>query len=116
VNEYRSIASLYTWGEGIGLCGEHTQGYTLQYVFDQIPNLQNSFTTPNKNLGGRGPLTDKHLPPSIFTGQSVHLELGVFIDILSMFCTQKRESIPIQEVETTARAYSSRKEPKIILI
>ncbi len=30
-------------------------------VFDQIPNLQNCFTTPNKNLEGRGPQKDKHL-------------------------------------------------------
>jgi hypothetical protein len=37
-------------------------------VFDQIPNLQNCFTTPNKNLGGEGPQTDTHLPPSPFTG------------------------------------------------
>jgi hypothetical protein len=40
----------------------------IQYVFDQIPNLQNCFTTPNKNLGGEG-VSDKHLPPSTFTGK-----------------------------------------------
>jgi hypothetical protein len=26
----------------------------IQYVFDQVTNLQNCFTTPNKNLGGEG--------------------------------------------------------------
>jgi hypothetical protein len=26
----------------------------IHYVFDQIPNLQNCFTTPNKNLGEEG--------------------------------------------------------------
>jgi hypothetical protein len=81
----------------------------INYVFDQIPNLQNFFTIPNKILGGRGPQTDKHLPPSIFTGQflrekSQHLWFGVFIDIWSMFCTHKRESIPLRKVETTAKA------------
>ncbi len=34
--------------------------------FDQIPNLQNCFTTPNN---GRGPQTNKHLPPRPFAGQ-----------------------------------------------
>jgi hypothetical protein len=36
-------------------------------VFDHIPNLQNCFTIPNKNLGGEGPQTDKHLPPGPLT-------------------------------------------------
>ncbi len=36
-------------------------------VSDQIQNLQNCYTTPNKNLGGKGPQTDKHLPQSPFT-------------------------------------------------
>jgi hypothetical protein len=36
--------------------------------FDQIPNLQNCFITPNKTWE-TGPQTDKHLPPSPFTGQ-----------------------------------------------
>jgi hypothetical protein len=36
--------------------------YTM--LFDQIPKLQNIFTTPNKNLGeGSVPQIDKHLPP-----------------------------------------------------
>jgi hypothetical protein len=26
----------------------------IQCIFDQIPNLQNCFTTPDKNLGGEG--------------------------------------------------------------
>ncbi len=42
----------------------------IQCVFDQIQNLQNCFTAPNKNLGrGGGPQTDKHLPPRPLTGQ-----------------------------------------------
>jgi hypothetical protein len=39
----------------------------IDCVFDQIPNLQHCFTTPNKNLGGEGPKTDKHLPPNPLT-------------------------------------------------
>jgi hypothetical protein len=55
-------------GEGIGLCGEHIQElYTV--LFDQIPNLPIVFTTPNKNIGVEGPQTDKHMPPSPFTGE-----------------------------------------------
>jgi hypothetical protein len=39
-------------------------------VSDQIQNLQNCYTTPNKNLGGEeSPHTDKHLLQSPFTGQ-----------------------------------------------
>jgi hypothetical protein len=61
--------------------------YSSYPVFDQIPNLQNCFTTPNKNLGGDG-ASDKHLPPSTFTSQffkkSRHLGFGVFIDNWSM--------------------------------
>jgi hypothetical protein len=41
-------------GEGMGLCGEHKTGFIYLCVFDQIRNLQNCFTTPNKNLGGEG--------------------------------------------------------------
>ncbi len=33
----------------------------IHCAFDQIPNLQNCFTAPNKNLGGEG-APDKHLP------------------------------------------------------
>ncbi len=35
-------------GEGIGLCGEHIQELYITYVFDQISNLQNCFTTQAK--------------------------------------------------------------------
>jgi hypothetical protein len=38
-------------------------------VFDQIPNLQNCFSTIDKNLGGERAQIDKHLPPSTFTGK-----------------------------------------------
>jgi hypothetical protein len=37
--------------------------------------------------GDRGPRTDKHLPPSTFSGQflrNAHIGFGVFIDIWSM--------------------------------
>ncbi len=36
---------------------------------ERVQNLQNCYTTPNKNLEGEGPQTDKHLPQSTFTGQ-----------------------------------------------
>ncbi len=39
----------------------------MNCVFDQIPNLQNCFTTLNQKP--RGPHTDKRLPPRPFTGQ-----------------------------------------------
>jgi hypothetical protein len=61
----------------------------IHCIFDQIPNLQNCFTTSNKNLGGEGASHKKHLLPSIFTGQffikSRHLGFDVFIDICSMY-------------------------------
>jgi hypothetical protein len=59
-------------GGGIWLCGkEHIHELYTVYLtmVMQIPNLQNCFTTPNKNLGWGGPQTGKHLPPSPFTGQ-----------------------------------------------
>jgi hypothetical protein len=35
----------------------------IHCVFDQIPNLQNCFTTPNKNLGGdRAPDKCRQVP------------------------------------------------------
>jgi hypothetical protein len=40
--------------DGIRLCGEHLQELYVHCIFDQIPNLQNCFTTINKNLGGDG--------------------------------------------------------------
>ncbi len=36
-------------------------------------------TVCNRGGGDRGPLTDKHLPPSTFTGQFLHFGFGVFI-------------------------------------
>jgi hypothetical protein len=55
----------------MGLCGEHTYAGVIHCVFDQIPSLQNCFTTQNKKprREGRGPQIEKHLPPSRFTGQ-----------------------------------------------
>jgi hypothetical protein len=57
----------------------------IHYVFDQIPDLQNCFTTPKKARRGVGL---RHLPPSplywtIFK-KSQHLGIGVFIYIWSM--------------------------------
>ncbi len=57
------------------------RGYTrvIHCVFDQIPNLQNCFTKPDKNLGVEG-VSDRYTPAamslyrSIFK-KSVHLGL-----------------------------------------
>jgi hypothetical protein len=37
-------------GRGLGYVESIYRSY-IRCVFDQIPNLQNCFTTPNKNLG-----------------------------------------------------------------
>jgi hypothetical protein len=55
----------------------------IHCVYDQIPNLQNCVTTPNKNLGGEGPQTDKHLPPSTFNGQ--FLRKGSTLSVWCLF-------------------------------
>jgi hypothetical protein len=57
----------------------------INCVFDQIPNLPNCFTTPNKNLGGRGPQTDKHLPPCPFTGQFFKKSRHFMIRVYKVF-------------------------------
>ncbi len=49
------IYTVWNGGNGIRLCGEHLQELFTMYWTDQIPNLQNCFTTPNKNLAGKGP-------------------------------------------------------------
>ncbi len=41
----------------------------IHCVFDQIPNLQNCFTTPNKNLGGKGGFRQ------VNTFRQVHLQV-----------------------------------------
>ncbi len=38
-------------------------------LYDQIQNLQNCYTTPNKTLGGGGLRQKHHLPQSPFTGK-----------------------------------------------
>jgi hypothetical protein len=58
-------------GGGLGLCGEHIQElYSIHCVFDQIPNLQNCFTTPKQKPRRGGGLrwinTCRQRP---FTGQ-----------------------------------------------
>ena len=55
----------YCTGRGSG-CVESICTGVIHCVFDQIPNLRNCFTAPNKNLGGEGAQTDKHLPQSPF--------------------------------------------------
>ncbi len=52
----------------------------IHCVFEQIQNLQNCFTTPNKTWEGRGPQTPAAKPLfwSIFK-KSRHLGFGVFI-------------------------------------
>jgi hypothetical protein len=66
VNKYSGIY-LYSVNQGERVVWI---AYTIviQYVFDRIPSLQNCFTTPNKNIGGEV-ASDKHLPPSTFTGK-----------------------------------------------
>ncbi len=62
--------------------------YTLQYVFEQIPNLQNCFTTPNKNLRGDGGLrqrnTSRKVPFLDNFSEKTTFRFGVFIDIRSI--------------------------------
>jgi hypothetical protein len=43
----------------------------IHCVFHQIPNLSNCFTPSNRNLGGDGPQTDKHLAPNQFLRKSL---------------------------------------------
>jgi hypothetical protein len=55
VNKYRGMYLLYTvcnGGEGRDRVVWRASTGVIHCVFDQIPNLQNRFTTPNKNLGG----------------------------------------------------------------
>jgi hypothetical protein len=52
VNKYRGVCIYTVCNRGGSGCVE-TSG-VMHCVFDQIPNLQNCFTTPNKNLGGEG--------------------------------------------------------------
>jgi hypothetical protein len=72
------------------------RAYTL--VFDQIPNLQNCCTTPNKNLGGEG-ASDRSTPAaeslyrSIFK-KSRHLGFGVFKTIWAIRSTYPKYEIP----------------------
>jgi hypothetical protein len=51
-------------GRGVDRVRWRTYKGVIYCIFDQIPNPQNCFTTPNKNLGGEGAL-----PPGPFTGE-----------------------------------------------
>jgi hypothetical protein len=55
VNKYRSIQSIQcvTKGGGDRIVWRAYTG-VIHCVFDHIPNLENCFTTPNKNLGVEG--------------------------------------------------------------
>ena len=68
-----STAGMCVQGEGIRLCGEHLQELYTVYL-TRFRTKKNCFTNPNKNLGGRGTQTDKHQPPSPFTGQLVRID------------------------------------------
>jgi hypothetical protein len=75
-------------GEGIGLWGEHIQYTVYLTIFEPTKSLSHPKQKPMRG-GGLTPQTDKHLPPSTFTGiffKSRHLGFGfgVFIDIWSM--------------------------------
>jgi hypothetical protein len=53
-------------------CVESIYRGVIHCVFDQIPTLQNYFTTPKQKPRRRGgPQTDKHLPPNPFTGHFI---------------------------------------------
>jgi hypothetical protein len=53
-------------GEWIRLCGEHLQElYTVH--FTRFPTYKIALPPQTKTLKGRGPQTDKHLPPNPFT-------------------------------------------------
>jgi hypothetical protein len=45
--QFYTLYTVCNEGKRIGLRGEHILG-VIHYVFDQIPNLQNCFATPNK--------------------------------------------------------------------
>ncbi len=86
MNEYRPIHSIQCVTGGAGdwvMWRAHTE--VLHCVFDQIPKLQNCFSTPNKNPEGegasdRGTPAAKYLYWSIFK-KSRHLGFVAFIDI-----------------------------------
>jgi hypothetical protein len=79
-------------GGGIGLCGEQIQDlYTVYLIKFQTYKI--CFTTPNKNLGGKG--ADKHLPPislyrSIFK-KSRHLGLESINYLVHVFVPNETE-------------------------
>jgi hypothetical protein len=55
-------------GEGIGLCGEHIQELFTVYL-TKFRTYKFVLPPQTKTLEERGPQTDKHQPPSPFTGQ-----------------------------------------------
>ncbi len=82
-------------GEGLG-CVESI--YSINIVQELYTVYLTRFRTyksalppQTKTYEGRGPQTDKHLPPSTFIwlifNKCRHLGFGVFIDIWSMVCT-----------------------------
>jgi len=68
VNKYRGcIHTVCNGGGGDQVVWRANTG--VHCVFDQILNLQNCFTTFNKNLGWQWASDSKHLQPSTFTGK-----------------------------------------------
>ncbi len=56
----------------------------IHCVFDQIQDLHNCFSTPNKNLGGEG-ASYRYLPPSSFSGQIFKKSRHLGLESISYF-------------------------------
>jgi hypothetical protein len=61
-------------------------------VSEQIQNLQNCQTAPNKTLERRGPQTDKHLPRIPFTGMIFRFCFGACIVNFSLLCAAEKRT------------------------
>ncbi len=90
VNKYRGGLCIYTvqcvtWGDRVVW-----RAFTglIHWVFDQIPNLQNCFTTPNKTRRGRGLRqinTCRQVPLQVNFKKSQHLGLeSIFFLLVSV--------------------------------
>ncbi len=82
------------------MCGEHLQ--ELYTVIVQILNLQNCFSTPNKNLGGEG-ASDRQSPAAkslyrSFLKKRRPLGFGVFIIILSMLQAEQQSQSRVKNL------------------
>ncbi len=61
-----SLRRVQRRGEGIRLCGEHLQELYTVYL-TRFRTYKICLPPQSKTIKGRGPQTDKHLPPSPFT-------------------------------------------------